>query len=271
MTSTHSPHPVLPRYYASAERKPDFVNGLFDQTASLYDRINAAAFLGTGGWYRKQALRRSGLRAGMRLLDVAAGTGAVSQAASAIISADAIVCCDPSANMLAHAAAKIPDASMVTANAERIPLPSASFDFLTMGYALRHVADLHQTFREFHRLLKPGGRLLILEMTCPSNTLKRAIARGYFGTVVPMLSWAVTCDRQAFKLMRYYWDTIAACVPPETILTQLRQSGFADVKRRVELGVFSEYSAVKEFDKPTPERSAPGQITSTEAPATMPF
>src|SRR5687767_1890235 len=102
MTTTvpqpQSPHPVLPAYYASADAKPSFVNGLFDETALLYDRINSAAFLGTGAWYRRQALRRAGLRPRMRLLDVAAGTGAVSQAAAGIVGGGSIVCCDPSAN-----------------------------------------------------------------------------------------------------------------------------------------------------------------------------
>src|SRR5262247_239144 len=106
--SPQSPHPVLTAYYTSAEEKSAFVSALFDESARLYDRVNAAAFLGTGSWYRRQALRRAGLQPGMRLLDVAAGTGAVSRAAAAILDAKSIVCCDPSANMLAQAGAKIP-------------------------------------------------------------------------------------------------------------------------------------------------------------------
>jgi len=179
----------------------------------------------------------------MRLLDVAAGTGAVSRAAAAILDAKSIVCCDPSANMLAQAGAKIPNATMVRAEAERIPLPTASFQFLVMGYALRHVADLRRTFGEFHRLLAPGGRLLILEITRPRARWQAALARAYFRGVAPLIGWAVTRNRQASKLMRYYWDTIDACVPPESIIAQLEESGFVDVQRHVELGLFSEYTA----------------------------
>jgi len=241
-----SPHPVLPAYYASAELKSGFVNALFDETAALYDRVNSAAFLGTGSWYRRQALRRAGLRPGMRLLDVATGTGAVSQAAAAIVNAESIVCCDPSAKMLARAGAKIAKATMVQAGADRIPLPSASFDFLVMGYALRHVGDLRQAFNEFHRLLASGGRLLILEITRPRMRWQAALARAYFRNAVPIISWAVTRNRKASKLMRYYWDTIDACVPPETIIGQLQECGFITVDRHVQLGLFSEYTAAKD-------------------------
>jgi demethylmenaquinone methyltransferase / 2-methoxy-6-polyprenyl-1,4-benzoquinol methylase len=240
--SQQSPHPVLSSYYKSAEQKPRFVNELFDQTASLYDRIHAAVFLGTGSWYRRQALYRAGLRPGMRLLDVAAGTGAVTQAAAAIVGGESIVCCDPSANMLVHAAAKVPTATILQAGAEQIPLPSASFDFLSMGYALRHVGDLRSAFSEFHRMLAPGGRLVILEITRPRALWKAAIAKTYFRTIAPLVGWMVTRDRKASTLMRYYWETIEACVPPEAILAQLQQCGFVDVHRHVALTVFSEYT-----------------------------
>jgi demethylmenaquinone methyltransferase/2-methoxy-6-polyprenyl-1,4-benzoquinol methylase len=242
------PHPVLPAYYSSAELKGGFVKDLFDETAVLYDRINSAAFLGTSLWYRRHALRRAGLQRGMRMLDVAAGTGAMSQAAAAIIGGESIVCCDPSANMLALAAAKVKNAPIVQASAEQMPLPSDRFDFLVLGYALRHVADLGQAFDEFHRVLAPRGRLLILEISRPRTRWKTALARAYFRDVVPLLSFAVTGRRRAMSLMRYYWDTIEACVPPESIISALRESRFADVQRHVELGLFSEYTAIKMND-----------------------
>src|SRR5262245_10577202 len=101
------PHPVLQPYFPCAEQKPAFVTGLFDRTASHYDRVNAVAFLGTGSWYRRQALHRAGLRPGMRLLDVACGTGALSRVAAKMIGEASIVGCDPSAAMLALALARI--------------------------------------------------------------------------------------------------------------------------------------------------------------------
>lgn len=246
--STHSPHPVLDAYYSSVEQKRQFVNDLFDRTASNYDRINAVAFLGTGGWYRRSALTRAGLRPGMRLLDVGSGTGAVAQAAARIIDPATIVCCDPCENMLARAAARLPAASMVHAPAERLPFEAGSFDFLTLGYALRHVADLQATFCEFHRVVAPGGRVLILEITKPASWLMASAARLYLRDVVPLMGWLATGDRHAARLMRYFWDTIDACVPPQAIVTHLQQAGFRDVHRRVECGLFAEYTAISPPD-----------------------
>ena len=243
--STLSPHPVLDAYYPSVEQKHQFVNGLFDRTASNYDRINAFAFLGTGGWYRRTALLRAGLRPGMRLLDVGSGTGAVARAAARITDPAAIVCCDPSRNMLAKAAARLPGATIVQASAEHLPFESRSFDFLTLGYALRHVADLQQTFREFHRVVASGGRVLILEITKPASRGMAAAARLYLRDVVPLVGWLATGDRHASRLMRYFWDTIDACVAPEVIITHLQQAGFCEVQRRVECGLFAEYTAIK--------------------------
>jgi demethylmenaquinone methyltransferase/2-methoxy-6-polyprenyl-1,4-benzoquinol methylase len=114
-----------------------------------------------------------------------------------------------------------------------------------MGYALRHLADLGQTFDEFHRILAPGGHVLILEISRPRSRWKAALARAYFGEIVPLISLAVTGRRRAMNLMRYYWDTIDACLPPESIVAALRQSGFVSAQQHVELGLFSEYTAIK--------------------------
>jgi demethylmenaquinone methyltransferase/2-methoxy-6-polyprenyl-1,4-benzoquinol methylase len=114
-----------------------------------------------------------------------------------------------------------------------------------MGYALRHLTDLAAAFAEFHRVLRPGGRLLLLEITQPDGALGRALLKGYLRGVVPLLAATVARHRDMPRLMRSYWDTIAACVPPDTILRALGAAGFTAVERYVELGVFSEYRARK--------------------------
>ena len=110
-----------------------------------------------------------------------------------------------------------------------------------MGYALRHVADLEVTFAEYRRVLVPGGRALILEITPPDSRLPFLLLRTYMRWFVPLL--ARRHGPLPAELMAYYWDTIESCVPPATILRALDASGFARAERRVELGVFSEYSA----------------------------
>ena len=126
-----------------------------------------------------------------------------------------------------------------------INLADGSFDFLTMGYALRHVADLETTFREYRRVLRPGGKALILEVTKPEGRFAGFFFRIYFGRVYPWLTQLFTRSRDAREMMRYYWETMDACVPPESVLAALQAAGFTEAKRVRMGGLFSEYVAVK--------------------------
>ncbi len=239
------PHPPLTEHYSSTDAKPAFVNQLFDAGAKHYDGVVDWGFLRSGAYYRRWVQERHGLKPGMRVLDVACGTGLVAVAAAKILgSADNITCLDPSAGMLAVARQKL-SATFVQGRAEALPFPDNSFDFLTMGYALRHVTDLEAAFREYRRVLKPGGKVLILEVTKPSGRFGNFFFRMYFGRVYPALTQLFTRSRDARDMMRYYWETMDACVPPESVLDALRAVGFASVDRIKMGGIFSEYTAVK--------------------------
>ncbi len=239
------PHPPLTPHYTSPEAKPEFVNRLFDAGAKYYDGITGWGFLGSGSSYRRWVQQRHGLKPGHHLLDVACGTGLMAvEAARLLGTAENITCLDPSEGMMAEAKKKLP-AKFVRGYADALPFADASFDFLTMGYALRHVADLAVTMREYHRVLRPGGRVLILEVTKPKSRVGNFFFWLYFGKIYPGLTRLFTRSQAARDMMYYYWETMDASVPPDTVLAAMRAAGFAEVKRHHVLGLFSEYVAVK--------------------------
>lgn len=236
-----APHPPLNDYYGEASRREGFVRTIFDDTAPWYDQTISFMSFGSGDRYRREAVTRNGLRPGMKMLDVASGTGVVARAALEATKNEVdIVALDPSIGMMLAGRAKL---DRVQAKAESLPVVSEKFDFLTIGFALRHFADLRGVFEECRRVLKPGGRLLVLELTAPKSAPARAFLGLYLGRVVPFVARVRSGNREAGTLMRYYWDTIRTCVRPEAILQAMKEAGFEDVKRHVELGVFSEYSA----------------------------
>jgi len=200
------PHPLLERYYASEEDRRRRVRAWFDTTAP-----------------------------------VACGTGVLAAAAESVVgSAGRVVALDPSAGMIAEARLR-GLRRLARGTAEALPFADGSFDLVTMGYALRHVADLETTFAEYRRVLAPGGRVLILEITPPRSRLSFRLLKLYMGRIVPWLSRRHGASPS--ELMSYYWDTIEHCVDPPTILEALAATGFSSPARRVELGIFSEYGA----------------------------
>ena len=241
----HAPHAPLTEYYCDEEGRRGWVGKMFDSTAADYNRIETILGLGSGSWYRGQALLRAGLQPGMETVDVGVGTGLVARQAAKIVGdASRITGVDPSAGMMKNA--QVPaGVKLVQGTAERIPFPDNTFDFLSMGYALRHISDLSVAFAEFHRVLKPGGRLCILEITCPEKRFQKMLLKAYIRGVVPTLAKIASRHGDTSVLWRYYWDTIEACAAPAAVMRTLEGAGFTQVDRNLELGVFSEYRARK--------------------------
>ncbi len=249
-----APHLPLTGYYASEQDRQTYLRRMFDDTAADYERFEKMLALGSGSRYRRQALQRGGLQPGMTVLDVAVGTGLVA-AQACILTGDPsrVTGVDPSPGMMA--AGKLPRAlKLVEGRAEQLPFPDNHFDFLSMGYALRHVSDLGVAFAEFARVLKPGGRLCILEITPPRNRLGLGLLRAYLRGVIPLLTRAMSRRKETTILWRYHWDSIEACVAPEQVLAALGAAGFQRVRRHLELGIFSEYQAVKAEPDPPPQQ-----------------
>ena len=238
-----SPHRPLPEFYAAPASRQRFVNELFDEAAPDYDWVSGMMSFGRDQIYRREALKRAGLAGGMRLLDVASGTGLMIKAALELGVDPALVTgVDPSQGMLAENRKRNP-VTLLEGTGEALPCADASFDFVCMGYALRHVEDLGKLFGEFRRVLRPGGRILILEITRPTNPVALPLIRFYMQQLVPRIGWLRRRNKSTVKLMQYYWATIAECVPPETILSALKAGAFKNVKRTVSNVVLSEYTA----------------------------
>jgi demethylmenaquinone methyltransferase/2-methoxy-6-polyprenyl-1,4-benzoquinol methylase len=238
-----SPHRPLSEFYAVPSARQNFVNELFDEAAPDYDWVSGMMSFGQDKIYRRDALRRAGLTDGMRLLDVATGTGLMIKAALELgVEPSNIIGVDPSQGMLAENRKRNP-VTLLEGTGEALPCANATFDFVCMGYALRHVDDLGRLFAEFKRVLRPDGKILILEITRPANRVALPFIRFYMQQLVPRIGWLRRRNKSTVKLMQYYWATIAECVTPSVIISALTASGFKNVKRTVSNGVLSEYVA----------------------------
>lgn len=238
------PHPALVKYYKDESERPRYLRAAFDRTARHYDRINRTMSLGTDNWYRREALWRGGVAPGMKLLDVGCGTGIVSGHARKMVGPHGMVVgVDPSIGMLEEAIRRDRVPMPVNGMGEYLPFSDETFDFVCMSYALRHVSDLVQTFREFRRVLKPDGTLLLLEMTPPAPGLRFQLLKFYMRRVVPAVTRLGTVSRETQILYTYCWDTFEHCVSPDDILRAMHDAGLRQARRHVELRIFSEYTA----------------------------
>lgn len=239
------PHEPLTDYYAETEERHDYVMDLFDRSAEHYDTVEAM-FLNCGVLYRRLSMRFAGMKKGMKVLDVATGTGAVARGAKRNVGDEGRVFgVDPNRGMLTEAK-KTHTLPLTRGVAQRLPFASNSFDFVTMGIALRHVPDLVAAFSEYQRVLKPGGRLWILESHVAKSKFGHWMTKQVWGRIVPGMTLLFTRSKDAKLLMDYYWDTVEQCVEPPVIVDALKKAGFAQARSQVMLpGGFCEYKGSK--------------------------
>jgi demethylmenaquinone methyltransferase/2-methoxy-6-polyprenyl-1,4-benzoquinol methylase len=207
------PHPTLNRYYADDTQRAIFVSRLFDASAHHYDRVSNLISFGTGGAYRRRSLRVIGL--------------------------------DPSSGMLRELVRRGRVCYPIQGRAEQLPIAESSLDFLSMGYALRHIPDLRQSFSEFLRVIKPGGTVLLLEITTPSSPFFYHLFKLYMKFVAPNIAMASTFNRDSHTFIDYFWDTVDQCVPGEAVVGAMRQVGFTQIHFVTKHGILSEYKARK--------------------------
>ena len=205
------------------EAKVKAVRAMFDAIAPRYDLVNRVMTFGMDVGWRRATVSDLALSPGV-VIDIAAGTGDLCRELAA--SGHTPVGIDMSWEMLAHARTEAP---LVQADALRLPLPAASVDGATCGFALRNLADLPSFFAELARVVRPGGRIALLEVAEPTIPLMRFGHNLYFTRVVPLIGGWLS-DAAAY---RYLPRSVAYLPDPARLLAQLREAGFSAVDRRV--------------------------------------
>lgn len=205
---------------------PDAVRTMFDRIAPVYDLMNRLMTVGLDGRWRRLA---AGLvvRPGDRVLDAACGTGDLALA-GLHAGAGSVTGLDFSERMLARARAKAPALDWVQGDMLELPFAAAAFDAATVGFGVRNVADLPLALRELRRVLRPGGRVAILEITQPRGALKPFFGL-WFDRVVPLLGKVLPGGR-AYS---YLPASVKRFPAAEPLVELLREAGFAQVEFRL--------------------------------------
>jgi demethylmenaquinone methyltransferase/2-methoxy-6-polyprenyl-1,4-benzoquinol methylase len=215
----------MPR--ASLDKQPQDVAAMFDEVAPRYDRTNSVLSLGQDRSWREQVRRALDIRAGERVLDLAAGTGT-----SADLLADAgaqVVACDFSLGMLRMGRRRRADLCFVAGDALHLPFADGSFDAVTISFGLRNVSSTDGALAEMRRVTRHGGRLLICEFSLPRRQVWRSVYRAYLTRVLPAIARRVSSSPQSYL---YLSESIRDWPDPAGLAEQIRAAGWAAVAHR---------------------------------------
>jgi len=204
------------------EEKARAVRRLFDTISGRYDLVNRVMTFGMDLGWRRRSVQELHLPGGALVADLACGTGDLCRELQA--SGYRAVGFDFSHGMLTNART---DAPLVEADILRLPLADGAADGATCGFALRNVVSIPELFAELARVVRPGGRIALLDASQPDNALMRAGHAVYFRRVVPLIG-GLFSDRTAYS---YLPRSMAYLPPPEEMLRMLSDAGFDDARR----------------------------------------
>jgi len=212
---------------ANLDKKATDVQGMFNAVAKNYDLMNSLASLGQVRRWRKEVRRAVVTRPAMRVLDVAAGTGASS---IEFVRAGAdVVAVDFSEGMLEEGRRRHPEIDFRQADAMNLPFKDNSFDAVTTSFGLRNIEDFDRALREFYRVLRPGGHLVVCEFSRPTWAPFRALYHFFLGTVVPGLARMASYDAVAYD---YLTESILDWPSQYVLAAHLRRAGFERLQLR---------------------------------------
>mgnify|MGYP006135021367 FL=1 len=216
------------------EDKAAKVADVFDSVASKYDLMNDLMSLGIHRLWKRYAIDLSGVRAGQLVLDVAGGTGDLTAKFSKLVGEEGkVVLVDINESMLKIGRNKLINAGCsnqilcTLGDAQYLPFPENTFDCITIAFGLRNVTNKDMALRSMYRILKPGGRLLILEFSKPSNPLLKKAYDFYSFSLLPKIGGLVANDSQSYQ---YLAESIRMHPDQSTLKAMLKKANFVDVE-----------------------------------------
>ncbi len=236
--------------YNATGTKAEQVEQMFNSIAPAYDFMNRAMTLGIDRWWRKVAVRRLKAAQPELVLDVATGTGDFAIQVLRHTGAAHVTGIDLSEGMLQVAREKVNKAGLTDkitfsrGDCLELPFADNSFDAVTVAFGVRNFQDIERGYREMLRVLRPGGRLCVLELSTPQNRLVRFFYDIYTMHVIPFLGSLKSGDRSAYR----YLPLSIAAVPQGAEMSRIMtQAGFTDATATgLTLGVCSLYIANKQ-------------------------
>ncbi len=229
--------------------KAGMVHGVFSRVASKYDVMNDLMSGGVHRLWKDAMMDWLAPRAGQRLLDVAGGTGDVAFRFLKRAAGTTAVVCDMTEPMLIEGrkraeAEKMADRlDWVVGDAMALPFPNASFDVYTISFGIRNVTRIADALSEAYRVLKPGGRLMVLEFSHIPNDLLQKAYDLYSFNVIPVMGQVVAGDRDSYQ---YLVESIRKFPDQEAFASMMRAAGFGQVKyRNLTMGVAALHSGWK--------------------------
>ena len=209
---------------AQLDKKPVDVASMFDTVAEKYDVTNDVLSLGQDRLWRRAVVKAVDAKPGERILDIAAGTGTSSEPwANAEIE---VVPADFSLGMLRVGRRRRPDMAFTAADAMNLPFADESFDVVTMSFGLRNVADAETALREFLRVTKPGGRLLVCEFSQPVNKVFRTVYTNYLMRALPPVARRTSSNPDSYV---YLAESIRAWPPQGELARIVEAAGWQQV------------------------------------------
>ncbi|ATC96242.1 bifunctional demethylmenaquinone methyltransferase/2-methoxy-6-polyprenyl-1,4-benzoquinol methylase UbiE [Pseudoalteromonas tunicata] len=224
-TTTHFGYKTV-----DAEQKASLVADVFHSVAAKYDVMNDLMSMGIHRLWKRQTIASSGVRKGHKVLDLAGGTGDLTAKFSQIIGETGqVILGDINDSMLKVGREKLRNLGLVgnieyvQMNAEALPFPDNTFDIITIAFGLRNVTDKSKALASMHRVLKPGGRLLVLEFSKPNSEALAKIYDFYSFNILPTMGKVIANDSESYQ---YLAESIRMHPDQETLKEMMNEVGF---------------------------------------------